>query len=64
MSRFGMEIAVNGAHMFERMKKEIKEERHSAAPVHERAGAAEKIFSLFAIFGLTFPFGFVIMFCS
>ena len=64
MSRFGMEIAFNGAHMLERIKKEIKEEHHSAAPVHERAGAAEKYFLFFAIFGLTFPFGFVIMFSS
>jgi hypothetical protein len=51
-------------HMLERMKKEIKENHHSAAPVHERAGAAEKNIFFFVIFGLTFPFGFVIMFCS
>jgi hypothetical protein len=38
--------------MFERMKKESKEEHPSAAPVHERAGAAEKIFMNFRDFWL------------
>jgi hypothetical protein len=31
--------------MLARMKKEIKAKHHSAAPIHERVGAAEKIFT-------------------